>query len=72
MAIGTREAGRSDQDMQAVNDVLQMERIIRRAGLGEERLKVVVDEGATHSEGEWAKRLPEALTFLFGSSPVKP
>jgi hypothetical protein len=28
-------------------------------------LLVNVDEGATHSEGEWAKRFPEALSFLF-------
>jgi predicted alpha/beta superfamily hydrolase len=66
MAIGTREAGRADQDMQVVNDVLQLERILRRAGLAENRLRVLIDEGATHSEGEWAKRFPEALTFLFG------
>ena len=25
-----------------------------------------VEEGATHSEGAWAHRLPEALQFLFG------
>lgn len=68
MAIGTREAGRADQDMQTVNDVLQLERTMRRSGLGEDRLKVVIDEGATHSEGEWAKRFPEALTHLFGAA----
>lgn len=66
MAIGTREAGRADQDMQTVNDVLHLERTLRRSGLGEDRLRVVIDEGATHSEGEWAKRFPEALTYLFG------
>jgi predicted alpha/beta superfamily hydrolase len=65
MAIGTREAGRPDQDTQTVNDVLQLERTLRRAGLGEDRLRVVIDQGATHSEGEWAKRFPEALTYLF-------
>jgi hypothetical protein len=29
---------------------------------------VRIDEGASHSEKEWAKRFPEALTFLFGVS----
>ncbi len=40
---------------------------MRRAGLREDRLRVKIDEGAIHSEKEWAKRFPEALTFLFGS-----
>lgn len=68
MAIGTREAGRPDQDLQTVNDVLHLERTLRRAGLDEHRLKVVIDEGGTHSESEWAKRFPDALTFLFASA----
>jgi predicted alpha/beta superfamily hydrolase len=37
-----------------------------RAGLGPRRLNVVVQDGATHSEGAWASRLPHALAFLFG------
>lgn len=32
------------------------------------RLKVVISEGAIHSETAWAKRLPEALIHLFGPS----
>jgi hypothetical protein len=28
-------------------------------------LLVKIDEGAAHNEGEWAKRFPEALSFLF-------
>jgi enterochelin esterase-like enzyme len=67
MSIGTREAGSEDRDRQAVEDVRDLENILRRAGMGEDRLLVKIDEGATHSEGEWAKRFPEALTFLFGS-----
>lgn len=66
MAIGTREAGRADQDLQTVNDVLHLERTLRRAGLADDRLKVVISEGAAHSEGEWARRFPDALSFLFG------
>ena len=66
LAIGTREAGREDKDKQVVEDVRELERSLRRAGLDDRRLRVKIDEGATHSEGEWAKRFPEALTFLFG------
>ncbi|MGH9504727.1 MAG: alpha/beta hydrolase [Terriglobales bacterium] len=68
MAIGTREAGREEPDRQVVEDVRELERILRRASLGEDRLRVKIDENATHSEREWAKRFPEALTFLFGTS----
>jgi len=71
MAIGTREAGREDKDQQVVGDVRELERIMRRAGLDDQRLLVRIDEGAAHNEGEWAKRFPEALRFLFGSQERK-
>ena len=64
MAIGTKEAGSEDRDRQVVEDVRALDHILRRAGLREDRLLVRIDEGATHNEGEWAKRFPEALTFL--------
>jgi predicted alpha/beta superfamily hydrolase len=67
LAIGTREAGREDKDKQVVEDVRELERNLRHAGLDERRLLVRIDEGATHSEGEWAKRFPDALNFLFGN-----
>ncbi|HYM06028.1 MAG TPA: alpha/beta hydrolase-fold protein [Terriglobales bacterium] len=68
MAIGTREDGNEDRDQQVVKDVRNLEQVLRRAGLREDRLRVRIDEGATHNEREWAKRFPEALTFLFGLS----
>ena len=67
LAIGTREVGRSDKDSEAVNDVRELERILKRSGLGDDRLRVNIEEGAAHSEGDWARRFPEALTFLFGT-----
>lgn len=66
LAIGTRESGREDRDRQFVEDLRELERIMRRSGVGEDRLRVRIDEGASHSEGEWAKRFPDALAFLFG------
>jgi enterochelin esterase-like enzyme len=65
LAMGTREAGREDKDQQVVEDVRELERILRREGLRDDRLRVKIEEGATHSEAEWARRFPEALTFLF-------
>jgi predicted alpha/beta superfamily hydrolase len=68
MAIGTREAGSKDRDRQVVEDVRNLEHVLRRAGLREDRLLVRIDEGAIHNEKEWAKRFPEALAFLFAVS----
>ena len=68
MAMGTRESGREDKDKQVVEDVRELERSLRRAGLNDRRLMVNIDEGATHNEREWAKRFPAALSFLFGKT----
>jgi predicted alpha/beta superfamily hydrolase len=67
LAIGTRESGRPERDLEIVDDVRHLQRTLERAGLGDDRLMVKIDEGATHSEAEWAKRFPEALQFLFGT-----
>jgi enterochelin esterase-like enzyme len=67
VATGTAEAGRKDKDQSVVDDVRELAAILRRAGLDDTHLKLVVDEGAAHNEGSWAKRFPEALTFLFGN-----
>jgi hypothetical protein len=66
LALVTRESGRADKDRQVVEDVRTLERSLRRAGLDDSRLRVRIDEGASHNEGEWAKRFPDALSFLFG------
>jgi len=67
LGMGTHESGREDKDRQFVDDLRELERILRRAGLGNDRLRVQIVEGAAHSEGEWGRRFPEALMFLFGS-----
>lgn len=67
LATGTAEAGRPERDRSMVDDVRELAAIFRRAGLGDSRLRLVVDEGATHHESCWARRFPEALAFLFGS-----
>jgi len=65
LAIGTAEEAdekSSAKDAEAVRD---LEKILRAKGLGPNRLKVVVEEGAHHDEGAWSKRLPDALLFLY-------
>ena len=69
LATGTRELGREERDRRVVADVQALTLNIRRAGLGEERLRVQVEEGATHSESAWAKRFPGAMEFLFHPGP---
>ena len=67
LATGTAEAGRPDKDQSMVDDVRELAAILRRAGLDDTRLRLVVEEGGTHHESAWARRFPEALAFLFGS-----
>jgi predicted alpha/beta superfamily hydrolase len=64
--VGTAETGRSDWNKETVANVRRLASILRDAGLGARRLRVAVEEGATHSEGAWAGRFPEALRFLYG------
>lgn len=67
LATGTAEAGRADRDRSMVDDVRELSAILRRAGMDDKRLLVKIDEGATHHESAWARRFPQALSFLFGS-----
>ncbi|MFY9558747.1 MAG: alpha/beta hydrolase-fold protein [Terriglobales bacterium] len=65
LGIGTRETGNPTKDERAVNDVRELERILRAAGLGEARLKVWIEEGAQHNEAAWGARFAVALEFLY-------
>jgi predicted alpha/beta superfamily hydrolase len=67
VGVGTREVGRDDKDLQTVENVRELNSILRRSGLDERRLRVEIADGATHSEGAWAARFPDALRFFFGT-----
>jgi predicted alpha/beta superfamily hydrolase len=67
LAIGTNEAGREDWNAEAIGLIRELEKVLKEAGLGQDRLNVLIDEGATHHEGAWANRLPGALVFLFSN-----
>lgn len=66
LGVGTAETSRQDWNEETVDNVRKLEAVLRRGGLGARRLHVVVEEGASHSEGAWAARLPQALEFLYG------
>jgi enterochelin esterase-like enzyme len=67
LAVGTVEAGSPERNRTVVDDVRELAAIMRRAVLSENRLRLVIAEGAGHNEAAWAQRFPEALRFLFGS-----
>lgn len=67
LATGTAEAGRQERDQSMVDDVRELAAIMGRGGLDDRRLRLVVEEGATHHESAWARRFPEGLSFLFGA-----
>ena len=66
LGVGTAEAGSLERDRTVVDDVRELAAILRRAVLTEKRLRLVIKDGAGHSESAWAERFPEALQFLFG------
>jgi len=68
IGIGTSEApyGDPQQSAPAVQQVEELEKILREKGMSANRLKVVVEEGAQHNEAAWSRRLQDALLFLYG------
>jgi hypothetical protein len=66
LGVGTSETRSAERNYETVANVVKLVSILRAAGLGPRRLRVVIEEGATHSEGAWAGRFPDALEFLYG------
>ena len=66
LAVGTAEAGSPERNRTVVDDVRELAAILRRAVLSEKRLRLVIKDGAGHTESAWAERFPEALQFLYG------
>ena len=59
LGMGTREVGNAEKDEMVVEDLRALESTLQAAGL-DKRLRVRVDEAATHSEAAWAARFAEA------------
>ena len=66
LAMGTNETKDPEYNGQLIKNVDELQAILRKKGMGPDRLKVVVEEGAAHNEGAWSRRLPQALLFLYG------
>jgi predicted alpha/beta superfamily hydrolase len=70
LATGSAEAGRPDRDRSMVDDVQELAAILHRSGLDRRRLRFIVDQGASHHESSWARRFPDALSFLFAEGEL--
>jgi enterochelin esterase-like enzyme len=68
LGVGTAETRREDWNVETAGNVRKLAAILGAAGMGPRRLRVIVEEGASHSEGAWAGRFAQALEFLFGSN----
>ncbi len=66
LGVGTEETRRKEWNEETAANVVRLAGVLRDAGLGPRRLRVIVEPGATHSEEAWARRLPNALEFLYG------
>lgn len=69
LGVGGRETG-PEEAKAAANKAYEdatraLDKQLAAAGLRADRRLLVVDAQATHTETAWAKRLPEALRFLF-------
>lgn len=66
VGFGGKEASETAINAKMVGLVRQVESNFNAAGYDATNFRVVVDADAEHTEAAWEKRLPDALTFLFG------
>jgi predicted alpha/beta superfamily hydrolase len=71
IGMGTHELGDPEKDARIVANARELASILRDAGLDDKRLRLRIDEGATHTESAWAARFPDALEFLFPSADAR-
>lgn len=66
IGIGTREGDTEKINKMAVDDTAKLNKIIQKKS-DKIKLKYVVEEGAKHDFGNFGKRFPKALEFLYGT-----
>ena len=77
LGVGTNERNAPDCDVRAAaeseleTDVRRLAETLERAGVGRERIQLVVTPCGRHDEAAWAARLPAALRFLFASASAE-
>jgi predicted alpha/beta superfamily hydrolase len=66
IGFGGRETGDARMSERMIGLIRMVETNTRAAGYDDTNFRFVVDPDAVHTEDAWAKRLPGALTFLYG------
>lgn len=72
VGFGGKEAEDPVVSGKLISFVHQLAANLRAAGYDDSNLRVVIDPEAQHTEAAWEKRLPGALTFLFGDWKAPP
>jgi len=54
---------------EVVADLRRFAALLRSAGVADARVRLTVTPCATHDEAAWARRLPDALAFLYAQAP---
>jgi enterochelin esterase-like enzyme len=69
LGMGGAEAGRSpgqaDRNAQYVSAVKGLDERLKKAGMGPGARLTIIEPDALHNEEAWARRVPQALAFLF-------
>ena len=68
IAFGAKEIDDPVISDKVIGLVRLLEANFRAAGYDDSSLRVVIDPEGRHSEPDWARRLPEALAFLYGTA----
>jgi len=73
VAFGGKEADDPANSEKMIGLIRQVETNFHAAGYDDKNFRFIVDPDAVHTEAAWEKRLPGALTFLFGDwKPTPP
>lgn len=63
--VGTEEGNDLQQRKAYLNDAKDIYKLLIEHGLPEDNAKLIIDEGARHHEGSWARRFPAAMIWLW-------
>ena len=66
LGVGTREVEDADRAATYVRSAREINEILTGAGLPDGSILLVVEPDAIHNESAWARRLPQAMRFLWG------
>jgi hypothetical protein len=72
MAFGSEEMSRGEGERLVQGFFATVAANFKTAGYDDRNFRYVYQPGAKHTESAWARRLPDALKFLFGDWKPQP